>query len=196
METGEIKKRYEWISTSRVGKVETYLAEDETTIYFESGRIVPKELLDVQLRQIEEEVYQVKEKQQSVQAPPAIPTYQDIPPNLGLDVPGLNPVPTPPPAIEEQNPIRIILNKQKKKETLTLLVDIEIDVPTKKVLELLDVMFDRDEVIDEIIKSSIEKVKTEALQERVTESIKEKIQSLFESENDEKDDLKNEMQTG
>jgi hypothetical protein len=191
METGEIKKRYEWIASSRVGKVETYLAEDETTVYFESGRIVPKELLDVQLRQIEEEVYQVKEKQQQIQSPPPVPTYQDIPPNLGLEVPGLNPVPTP--VVEEQNPIRIILNKQKKKETLTILVDIEIDVPTKKVLELLDVMFDRDEVIDEIIKSSIEKVKTDALQQRVTDSIKEKILSLFEGENDEKDDLKNEM---
>lgn len=193
METGEIKKRYEWIATSRVGKVETYLAEDETTIYFESGRIIPKEMLDVQLRQIEEEVYQVKEKQQTVQTPPPVPTYQDIPPNLGLEVPGLNPVPTP--TVEEQNPIRIILNKQKKKETLTILVDIEIDVPNKKVIDLLDVMFDRDEVIDEIIKSSIEKVKTEALHERVTESIKEKILSLFESENDEKDDLKNEIST-
>ena len=42
MELLEVKKRYEWISTSRIGRVETYLAEDEqNNTYFESGRVVP-----------------------------------------------------------------------------------------------------------------------------------------------------------
>ena len=56
MESLENKKYYEWTSTSRIGKVEAYLAEDETNIYFESGRIVPKDQFGYQLNQIDEEI--------------------------------------------------------------------------------------------------------------------------------------------
>ena len=60
METFENKKRYEWTTGTRNGKVETYIAEDETNVYFESGRFVPKEQFDYQLRQIEEIIFQQK----------------------------------------------------------------------------------------------------------------------------------------
>jgi hypothetical protein len=96
------------------------------------------------------------------------------------------------PTIEDQNPIKIILDKQRKKETLTILLDINIDVPNKKVIELLDVMFEREEVIEEIIKSSIKKLDIETIEQNVKESIRLKVLSLFD---DEKDDSQNEMQT-
>ena len=95
--------------------------------------------------------------------------------------------------VVEQNPIKIILDKQRKTQKLTLLIDFELEVPTAKVLELLDLMFDREEVIDEIIKSATEKINTPAVTEKISESIKEKIESLFPGE--ENDDVKNEMQT-
>ncbi len=40
MELGEIKKYYEWETTSRRGQVEIYMAETEDTVYFESGRFI------------------------------------------------------------------------------------------------------------------------------------------------------------
>lgn len=196
METLENKKRYEWVSTSRLGKVETYLADDEKNVYFESGRFVPKEQLDILLRGIEEEIYQAKQSQEEQIQQVQTTKWDEWEKMLGNPseevTSSIQPIQEEPKRIEEQNPIKIILDKQRKKETLTILLDINIEVPTKKVLELLDVMFDREEVIEEIIKSSIQKLDTKTIEEKIHESIQEKVLSLFVEE---KDDSQNEMQT-
>lgn len=178
METGEIKKRYEWIATSRNGKVETYLAEDENNIYFESGRIVPKDLIDSQLRTISEEEFLYKERTEVQPEAPQTPNWEQL---LGNPQPEFQSQPKP---VEEHNPIKIILDKQKKKESITLLVDINLEVPSKKVIELLDIMFDREEVIEQITNSSTSQIDIESVTERLKESIKEKILSLFEEKDD------------
>jgi hypothetical protein len=189
MEALEVKKRYEWISTSRLGRIETYLAEDENNnTYFESGRIVPTSDIQFLLKEIDEETFNYKNSQQpEVDDPQTVDHFIEMEKFLGNE---------PQPAqnivhqVVEQNPIKIILDKQKKKETVTLLIDFDFEIPTKKVLELLDLMFDREEVIDEIIKSSTEKINIESITEAVKASIKEKISSYFDEE--EKDDAKNE----
>jgi hypothetical protein len=195
METFETKKRYEWVSGTRAGKVETYIAEDETNVYFESGRFVLKDQFDYQLRQIDELIFHQKFNAQ--QAPPPPPTPMDMSEWEKMLGNPIEPVAEKPvqqiQTIEEQNPIKIILDKQRKKETLTILLDINIDVPNKKVIELLDVMFEREEVIEEIIKSSIKKLDIETIEQNVKESVRQKVLSLFD---DEKDDSQNEMQTG
>lgn len=194
METLENKRRYEWVTTNRIGKVETYLADDETTVYFESGRFVQKEQLDSLLRQIDEDVFQLKFSQQEREViQPQIlenqfETWESM---LGNPEP-IQQLPAKEEVkVDELNPIKIILDKQRKKETITVLFDINIDVPNKKVLDLLDVMFEREEVIEEIIKSSIQKLDQNAIIKKIHESIKEKILSLFDEE---KDDVENEMQ--
>lgn len=205
METGEIKKYYEWTSTQHQGKVDVYLAEDDNNVYFESSRMVPKDRLDYDLRQIDEIVYTQKAQFQfEEQAPNMLDAVTDWNAILGNDPTLLNqakeqPMPVlnePQPVVQtvvEQNPIKIILDKQRKTQKLTLLIDFSIDVPTDKVLELLDLMFDREEVIAEIIKSATESINTQLVTEKVSETIKEKIESLFSGE--ENDDSKNEMQT-
>lgn len=189
MEPGEVKKRYEWISTSRVGRVETYLAEDENNnTYFESGRIVPTSNIQSLLKEIDEEAFNYKNNQQpEIESPQTIDHFIEMEKLLGNEPQTAQNIVQP---VVEQNPIKIILDKQKKKETVTLLVDFDFEIPTKKVLELLDLMFDREEVIDEIIKSSTEKINIESITEAVKASIKEKISSYFDEE--EKDDAKNE----
>jgi hypothetical protein len=190
MEPGEVKKRYEWISTSRVGRVETYLVEDENNnTYFESGRIVPTSDIQNLLKEIDEETFNYKNSQQpEIESPKSVDHFIEMEKLLGNENP---PAQQAVQQVVEQNPIKIILDKQKKKETVTLLVDFDFEIPTKKVLELLDLMFDREEVIDEIIKSSTEKINIESITEAVKTSIKEKISSYFDEEV-EKDDAKNE----
>lgn len=193
MELLEVKKRYEWISTSRIGRVETYLAEDEqNNTYFESGRVVPTSDIQNLLKEIDEETFNYKNNQQpEIQAPQTVDHFIEMEKSLGIDTPQAQIAVQ---QVVEQNPIKIILDKQKKKETVTLLVDFDFEIPTKKVLELLDLMFDREEVIDEIIKSSTEKINIESITEAVKTSIKEKISSYFDEEV-EKDDIKNEKPT-
>jgi hypothetical protein len=191
MESLENKKYYEWTSTSRIGKVEAYLAEDDTNIYFESGRLIPKDQFGYQLNQIDEEVYLRKKDVES--SPIRTPieyqqsNWESLLGNESTSIQN-SPIQTP---IAEQNPIKIILDKQKKKEKIIIPISFEFEIPSKKVLDLLDVMFDRDEVIEEIIKSTIGNIQTESVIEKISEEVKTKIHSFFD--NEEKDDLKNEM---
>jgi len=179
METTEVKRRYEWITTSRIGKVETYLADDEKSIYFESGRFVPKEQFDYQLKPIEEEVFLAKNRESEYpvnQFPaPSIDQFSEWEKMLGNDqVASLPSAPIP-----EVNPIRIILEKQKKKEKIKVSLELEIELPNRKVLDLLDVMFDREEVIDEMIKSSTESIDINTVTENFREQIKSVINNIF-----------------
>jgi hypothetical protein len=192
MESLENKKHYEWLTSANKGRVETYLAEDDTNIYFESGRTIPKENFGSELVQIDEDVFLRKYKQELFSPIQFVNTKANVSIDLG------NPTPTPlendiiNKREEEQNPIKIILDKQRKKETIILSLDIDIEVPNPKVIELLSLMFDREEIIKEIIKSSTQKIDNQTVIEKIKDSVSKKILDLFDEE---KDDSKNEMQT-
>jgi hypothetical protein len=193
MELFENKKRYEWNATSRRGRVESYLAEDDSNIYFESGRFIPKENFGSQLSPIDEDVYQQKlslETRKIEILPPDQINWESL---LGNPEPLSNSVQIEQKVVE-QNPIKIILDKQKRKEKLTISVEFDFEIPSKKVLDLLDVMFDREEIIEEIIKSSIGNLETESVMKKISNATKETIESFFHDE--EKDDPKNEMSIG
>lgn len=185
MEPGEVKKYYEWETTSRRGQVEVYMAETEDTVYFESGRFVSKvEWESGALRQIEEFEYNAK----------AIPAPQEdqlakweamLGNETQIDVQ----VPTIPQEIkpvEEVNPIRVILERQKKKETITIPVEIKIEIPNKKVMSLLDMMFDRDEVTQELIKSVTSSIDVDSIVGEIESQIRSSIEESYEDD-DKKD---------
>jgi hypothetical protein len=191
METLENKKYYEWVSTSRKGKVEAYLAEDDTNIYFESGRLVPKEKFGYELNQIEEDSYTKRKIEEESYSKIVSETVDNTAPNweslLGnQELPEQKSQSTTPSV--EQNPIKIILDKQKKKEKIKIPIDFEFEIPNQKVMELLDVMFDREEVIEEIIKSTVGNIQTEFIIKKISKTVEEKIHSFFDDE--EKDDKK------
>ena len=117
MEELEIKKKYQWTSGPRSNQLEVYLAEDETHIWFESGRNVQKEMMDVQLRQIEDSMYNSligaqseRERIQGLLGNDAPLMMSNITPEqLGITPPSA-PLPVEPP--KEENPISLILAKQ------------------------------------------------------------------------------------
>jgi len=185
MESGEVKKHYKWNSGNRAGRVETYLAEDEKNIYFESGRLVGKEVLDYQLREITEDEFNSSPKDTSPIATPP-PTHQantieELEVILRGQESQLNSQSQP---VVEQNPIKIILDKQRKKEKIILPIDFEIEMPSKKVLELLDVMFDREEVIAEIIKSSTASINEKEIVDKLTQRVQSHLDEIFDDEKD------------
>ena len=180
MESTEIKKYYEWVSGNRTGQVEAYSAESPETnmVYFESQRFVQMDRLNFDLKPISEEEYFFKlkyfppapeESQQAMwdrilredkAALETLKTGESIKNNL----------PTP-----ESNPISIILDKQKKKDKIATNFEFELEIPNEKVLDLLDMMFDRDELIEEIVKSAISKIDSNAILDSIKEQIKSKV---------------------
>jgi hypothetical protein len=156
--------------------------------------MVPKDRFDYDLKQIDEEIFLQKINFEPAEENPimldAITDWDAILGNTPSQINKQNELPVQP--VAEQNPIKIILDKQRKTQKLTILSDFELEIPTDKVIDLLEVMFDRDEVIDEIIKSATAKNNFELINRKLEETIKYKIESLFSKK--ENDDYEDEMQ--
>jgi hypothetical protein len=171
IEPGEVKKYYQWRSGFRIGKTECYLAETEDTIFFESGTSIPKARLEEDLVQINEEIY--FQNNQSAQSQRTIEEefgrLMNEPINQSPHIESHS-IPV------EKNPIQIILEKQKKKERRKISIDIEIDIPNEKVIDLLTTMFDEDEVYEEIVSSSFT-VDINEIKKLIQNSIIKKLKS-------------------
>lgn len=179
MEELEIKKKYQWTSGPRSNQLEVYLAEDETHIWFESGRNVQKEMMDVQLRQIEDSMYNSlvgaqteRERIQGLLGNDAPLMMSNITPEqLGLNQSAPIVEVSPPTPIKEENPISLILAKQKKLEVVDIKMNMPVEIPSSKVFEFLTMMFDEEEVLDILSAKITEKFSTEDIQTIVRNSI-------------------------
>lgn len=187
MESTEVKKYYEWKTGFRNGVVECYLCDADDSIFFESGRSVKKDLIETELREIPEEYYLSKTTEiESVQNQQE--EWMKLLGNEDKDLidqvnTQLNPNSTfqaaPVPVVIEKSPIQIILEKQKKKEVKQVNISLNIEIPTTKVIELLTVMFDEDEVYEEIISQAVSNFNVEDLRNLIQESI---IKSIKEAD--------------
>jgi hypothetical protein len=178
MESGEVKKYYRWLSGFRSGIVECYLCETEEDIFFESGNSVPKGRFDLDLRQISEEEY-TNNSSAAKSAEEQFKAYEALLGNTSV-VPDIqyNPAPQPVQTIEtkEKSPIQIILEKQKKKTSKVINLDVEVSLPTDKVIGLISVMFDEDEVIDELVEYALKEIDTNFVRSLIEKKIREIIQ--------------------
>lgn len=178
MEELEVKKKYQWTSGPRSNQLEVYLAEDETHIWFESGRNIQKEMMDVQLRQIDDSMYDAligaqseRERIQGLLGNDAPLSLGNITPEqLGNNQPTPAPQPEPEP-IKEENPIALILEKQKKLEVVDIKMNMPVEIPSAKVYEFLTMMFDEDEVLDILSAKITEKFSIDDIQTIVRNSI-------------------------
>jgi hypothetical protein len=184
MESFEVKKYYEWLTTSRAGKVEEYVAEDDTTVYFQSGRFIPKDQLDVQLRLVDESTYLSKGGDEQNYTPPPPPSPQTIEEwEKMIGNPEQNSIAPPQPKVEvEKSPVRIILEKQKKKVTKTINVEFTFNIPNDKAIEFMSMMFDEEEIMDEIIDDALTQLSKEEIREIIKESIRNEIKGSLSSE--------------
>jgi hypothetical protein len=187
MEALEVKKYYQWTQGQRSGRVEVYVAEDDNNVYFESGRFVAKELFDVHLKEIDEGTYSSKVTAQDMPAPP--PTVpQSIEEWEALNIPqspSQNSIEPPTPIQQkEKSPIQIILEKQKKLSKEQLNVTLDLEFPSAKVFEFMTMMFDEDEVIEEITNFVYSQLSSDDIHESIKNSIKTKILALTEGKDE------------
>lgn len=183
MESLEVKKYYQWNSGQRSGRVEAYLAESEDSIYFESGRFVTKDLFSSQLYEISEDEYKSKVTQQDLPPPPpAVPqSIEEWEAVLGGKTSDQEFIQVEQ-KIEhqkEKSPISIILEKQKKLSKLNLNFVLEdLDFPNPKVIEFLSMMFDEDEIVEEMTEFVFNQMTQEEIHECIKNSIKNHILSI------------------
>ena len=192
MNTIEIEKYYIYELGSRKGEVEIYLAESEDSVYFKSGRFVSIDQWQGNyLRQIEEREYNSinKQKDNSIQSQEA--KYLEWEGMLGTKkaVETVTETKETQPKKEdivETNPIKIILDKQKNKDKVNIPISIEASIPSKKVMSLLDIMFDREEVTKEIIKSIVSTIDVDFIVDTIEKEIKSTIENSYLDEEEKK----------
>ena len=179
MEPLEVKKYYQWRSGQRSGRVEVYMAEDDNNTYFESGKFIAKDLFDNQLIEIDESTYLSKVGIQDIPTPPPTSpqTIEEWESMLGNPV--SNSIETPVQIQQkEKSPIQIILEKQKKLSKENLNVKLEFEFPSSKVFEFMTMMFDEDEVIDEMSEFVYSQLSNNDIHDSIKNSIKNRIMSL------------------
>jgi hypothetical protein len=183
MESLEVKKYYRCVFGQRNGRVEAYLAESEYSIYFESGRFVAKDQFASQLMEIQEDEYKAKFTEQDLpQAPPLVPqTIEEWEADMsGQPIESVTPTPeTQVIEQKEKSPIRIILEKQKKLSKLNLNFILEnLDFPNNKVLEFLTMMFEEEEIINEMTEFIFSQMSQEDINKCIKDSIKNHILTI------------------
>lgn len=185
METLEVKKCYRWNIGPETGVFEAYLAEDEERIWFESGNSVLKTEIDNKLSSVDEQEYiryienKIAKVDQVSQWENMLgnPTPNSIsPPNPSNGIPNQQSIPQ---LVEEKSPIRIILEKQKKKSIKEIEIPFEFNFPSEKAIEFMMMMFDEEEVIEEIVEFALSQMSTEEIKEIIKENIKESIKKLL-----------------
>ena len=187
MESFEVKKCYRWNVGPETGVFEAYLAEDEERIWFESGNSVLKSEIDQKLSSVDEQEYTRYINDQTAK----VDQFSQWEKMLGNPTPNSieppNPVyGSPPPnqhnnfiAVEEKSPIRIILEKQKKKSIKDISIPFEFNFPSEKAIEFMMMMFDEDEVIEEIVEFALSQMSPEEIKEIIKENITESIKKLL-----------------
>lgn len=159
-ESLEVKQYYIWESTSLKGTPEIYLAQNESLIFFESGRTVEVENFEMFLSKITEEEFQNSKSSQEILYNP----YENIPllgnPNDPIIYESVS-------QRVEQDPIQIILDKQKKLEEIELDLKVTLKLPTKKVIEFLTLMFDEEEVFSTLSKSTLSQINESEIKEMI-----------------------------
>ena len=86
------------------------------------------------------------------------------------------------------NPIRVILERQKKKETISIPVEIKVEIPNPKVMALLDMMFDREEVTQELIKLITASIDVDSIVGEIESQIRSSIEDSYEDD-DKKEEI-------
>jgi len=185
METFEVKKCYRWNVGPETGVIEAYLAEDEDRIWFESGNSVPKTELDQKLSSVGELEYDSYISNQNAKVN-QVSQWENM---LGNPTPNSISPPNPSNGITtqssfterlvEKSPIRIILEKQKKKSVKDISIPFEFNFPSEKAIEFMMMMFDEEEVIEEIVEFALSQMSTEEIKEIIKENIKESIKKLL-----------------
>jgi len=176
MESGEVKKYYTWNSGPDKGSVESYLCEDDSRVWFASGSSVQKELLLVNLYESNEFEYQNSQRTKQIQ-PQFQPEITDWESKLGNPTPNSQ-IQEKVEIVIERSPIRIILEKQKKFQTESIDIAVKFEFPLEKAIEFMTMMFDEDEVIEEVTDFIYAQMSSGEINEAIKNTIKNKIKSM------------------
>jgi hypothetical protein len=153
--------KLQWIKGDKIGNVETVKGSDSEWTLFESGARISSSLIN-------EFMIPIGSNDPVLDFDSAISTVETSPRKREQQILPKLPV--------ERSPVRMLFDKQKNADEVTLSLSLNITVPKKEIFNIISVSFEEEEVIKEL-RSFIEDQIKEDL---VKESIKNSIHSLIE----------------
>jgi hypothetical protein len=79
----------------------------------------------------------------------------------------------------EKSPIRILFDKQKNADKVTLNISIDITVPKKDMFDILSVSFESEEVVKELNSFIVDQIKDDQVKESINHSILSLIEERY-----------------
>ena len=148
--------KLQWIKGDKIGNVETVKGTSNEWTLFESGTRISSSLINEFMIPIGS-YDPVLDFDSATSEVPSVQRKRESSP-------------------QQKSPIRILFDKQKNADEVSLTLSLQITVPKKDVFDIMSVSFEEDEVIKEL-RSFIE---DQIRDERVKEAIKDSVYSLIE----------------
>lgn len=167
---------YQWIKGDNIGIIEKFKESSNGFIIFESGRRINENLLYEFLIEVNDEIDTL-----DINNIPKVKTAFDIETEAGLkfekninnkkNQSGVK-------NIKSENPIRILLEKQSKNNSVKVEIEFDINIPKKEVIKLLQESFN-DNVEEELISFIKDKLNKDEIINKVYTQIEKTIKSYY-----------------
>lgn len=167
--------RFQWIRGDDIGKVEEFsdisVEDNIEWIIFKSGNRVNKSLIAEFMFQLEPGMDPLELGNLDNVSVPGVSSLSPVVQHIPVQ-----------PVVEQKNPIESLLDKQKKLHKLKLSIQLNIEVPNKKLFDILEDSYG-DDILDTIVNRSLKQTNTKDFKKMISESIKGSIIDFYKSKN-------------
>lgn len=157
----------QWSKGEKIGTVETIANQDSEWTLFKSGARISTDLINEFMIPIDSVPLDFSQEN---------PILADAPPPNTILTDTTQP--TQDPTINK-NPIRTLFNKQKKTDTIDLVLTFPVSAPTCDIFDIINSTFDEDEVIDELTAFIMDQINVESIQTKLVNEIQDLITKKF-----------------
>lgn len=156
-------KKYQWKSGDDFGKIVEVESTDVEFTYFTDGSRIFNEVLPEYLEEIIDGVIPF----------PGADQLTSISQGINLNTTPNNPTPAPVKVEPKESPLEQLINKLSKKNVEPFETKINLNIPNKKVFDMLidNADEDREELIKTIAKVAVSQIEIDKLQEYLTEEV-------------------------
>jgi len=159
--------KFQWIKGDKIGNIETVSGTDHEWTLFESGARISSSLINEFMIPIT--TYDAPLDFTSSPQPAPVERRRDRSPRTG--------------SVQashiEKSPIRILFDKQKNTDNITLNLSLNITVPKNDIFDIMCVSFDAEEVTKELYMFIADQIKDDQLKDVVREGITSLIDQRY-----------------
>lgn len=147
----------QWVKGDKIGSVETVISQDPDWTTFEGGGRIATSIINEFMAPVEGEPLNLNE----VQIVPSLQTER-------VEI-----------KQKSENPIQLLLSKQRNQDSINLHVTFEINIPPKALFDIISTSFDEVEVVKELNTFILKQIKEDAIKDAIKVAINNVIKDKY-----------------